>query len=65
MKRAGQAGRAAVWGVGALLLAIGAFALLRAHADGLLGESQLAALETFLGAVLVLFAAISFWMAHR
>ena len=65
MKTGGQVGNGIIWGAGCLLITFGAFFLLRAQRDSGLGEESLAVLETFVGAVLVLFGGISFYLAHK
>lgn len=65
MDERGQVNAAGVWGAGAILLTIGIVILLDFYKNHFLGYAQLAAVEAIIGIVLVIFAVISFYMAHK
>ncbi len=65
MNRKGQSGNAMIWGGGALLMAFGLVLVLEAHTQQVLGNGNLAFLESFMAIVLLMFAIISFFVANK
>lgn len=65
MEAKGQAGSAVIWGAGCILAAVGLVLLLSAYKDRIAGSPELALLEGIIGAILLGFGVISFYMAYR
>jgi hypothetical protein len=65
MDNRGQATAAGVWGFAAVLLATSIVILLDFYKNHVLGFSELAAVEAIVGLVLLFFAVISFYVAHK
>lgn len=65
MRDKGQGGAAAIWGAGCILVAFGMVLFLDSFTQSQLGFQALSFLESFIAVVLVLFGALSFYMAHK
>lgn len=65
MRRKAQAGTAAIWGGGVILVGFGSVLFLEAWKQKVLGFSELSLLEAIIAVILLIFGVISFYLAHK
>ena len=65
MKQKGQASVSVIFGIGVLLICIGAFVFLDAYKNLRLDNDIKGTVEFFMGFVLLIFGVISIYMSHK
>jgi uncharacterized membrane protein HdeD (DUF308 family) len=65
MKKNAQVGTAVIWGIGALMIIIGVILFMQSLNEKRDGLPELAIVEALVAVVLLIFGALSFYMAHK